>query len=67
MLRREYRATILMVTHDALSASYCDKILFMQDGKIKTVLDREHETKQSFFTNILEVMARMTGDDSYVS
>lgn len=67
MLRKEYRATILMVTHDALSASYCDKILFMQDGEIKTVLDREHETKQSFFTNILEMMARIAGDDSYVS
>lgn len=48
MLHKEYRATILMVTHDALSASYCDKILFMQDGEIKTFLDREHETKQSF-------------------
>lgn len=67
MLRREYNATILMVTHDALSASYCDKIFFMQDGEIKTVLDRDHETKQSFFTNILEVMARLAGDDSYVS
>lgn len=67
MLRREFRATILMVTHDALSASYCDKILFMQDGEIKTVLDRGHETKQSFFTSILEVMARIAGDDSYVS
>lgn len=67
MLRREYQATILMVTHDALSASYCDTILFMQDGEIKTVLDREQETKQSFFTSILEVMARLAGDDSYVS
>lgn len=66
-LRREYNATILMVTHDALSASYCDRILFMQDGEIKTVLDRKHTTKQSFFTNILEVMARLAGDDSYVS
>lgn len=67
MLHREYRATILMVTHDALSASYCDRILFMKDGEIKTVLDREHETKQSFFTSILEVMAQIAGDDSYVS
>lgn len=67
MLRREYNATILMVTHDALSASYCDQILFMQDGKIKKVLDREQGTKQSFFTNILEVMAQLAGDNSYVS
>lgn len=67
MLRREYRATILMVTHDALSASYCDRILFMQDGEIKTVLERGQETRQSFFTSILEVMARIEGEESYVS
>lgn len=67
MFRRDYLATILMVTHDALSASYCDKILFMQDGEIKAVLNREQESKQTFFTSILGVMARLTGGDSYVS
>ncbi len=66
MFRRDYFATILMVTHDALSASYCDKILFMQDGEIKAVLNREQESKQTFFTSILGVMARLTEGDSYV-
>ncbi len=67
MFRRDYCATILMVTHDALSASYCDKILFMQDGEIKEVLDREQESKQTFFASILDVMARLTERGSYVS
>lgn len=67
MLRNEYGATILMVTHDVLSASYCDQILFMKDGKIKTTLNREDETKQAFFANILERMAWIVGDESYVS
>lgn len=67
MLRDEYGATILMVTHDVLSASYCDKILFMQDGKIRAVLNREQESKQSFFTSILEKMAWIAGDNNYVS
>ncbi len=67
MFRRDYLATILMVTHDALSASYCDKILFMQDGEIKAVLNREQESKQTFFTSILGVMARLTEGESYVS
>lgn len=67
MLRNEYGATILMVTHDVLSASYCDRILFMQDGKIRAVLNREQESKQSFFTSILEKMAWMAGDNNYVS
>lgn len=67
MLRNEYGATILMVTHDVLSASYCDQILFMKDGKIKATLNREDETKQAFFANILEKMAWIVGDESYVS
>lgn len=67
MLRREYLATILMVTHDTLSASYCDKILFMQDGEIKAVLDREQQNKQEFFACILDVMARLAEGGSYVS
>ncbi len=66
MLRREYSATILMVTHDAFSASYCDKILFMKDGEIKAVLEREEENKHTFFSNILEVMAKVTEGGSYV-
>ncbi len=67
MLRSEYSATILMVTHDALSASYCDQILFMQDGEIKSVLNREQKSKQTFFTSILDEMARIEGGNSYVS
>lgn len=67
MLATEYSATILMVTHDALSASYCDRILFMQDGEIRTSLNREQESKQAFFIRILDVMAKVTGGVSYVS
>lgn len=54
MLCREYKATILMVTHDVMAASYCDRILFMQDGEIKATLNREQENKQSFFADILK-------------
>lgn len=54
MLCREYSATILMVTHDVMAASYCDRILFMKDGEIKAALNREQENKQTFFTDILK-------------
>lgn len=57
ILRTDYGATILMVTHDALSASYCDKILFLQDGEITTALDRAQQSKQAFFASILDCMA----------
>lgn len=67
MLSQKYDATILMVTHDALSASYCDKILFMQDGEFKVTLERGKEGKQEFFTRILDAMAKITGGVHYVS
>ena len=60
-LCREYSATILMVTHDVLTASYCDRILFMQDGEIKASLERGQEDGQGFFAGILEVMSKMAG------
>lgn len=61
LLCQEYNATILMVTHDVLSASYCDKVFFMQDGKIQKTLARENKTKKEFFTGILDSMAQITG------
>ncbi|MDE7429841.1 MAG: ABC transporter ATP-binding protein, partial [Lachnospiraceae bacterium] len=67
MLCQKYTATILMVTHDALSASFCDKILFMQDGEIKASLERDQESKQAFFTRILDTIAKITGGVHYVS
>lgn len=54
MLCREYGVTILMVTHDVLSASYCDRILFMKGGTIRTSFERGEMSRQAFFAGILE-------------
>ena len=62
MLCREYSATILMVTHDVMAASYCDRILFMKDGEIKAALNREHENKHTFFTDILKKIEWIEGE-----
>ncbi len=62
MLCREYSATILMVTHDVMAASYCDRILFMKDGEIKAALNREQENKQTFFADILKKMEWIEGE-----
>ena len=67
MLCQKYHATILMVTHDAFSASYCDRILFMQDGVIRTSLERTQESKQEFFSRILDAMSKIAGGVDYVS
>ena len=63
MLCREYGATILMVTHDVMAASYCDRILFMKDGEIKAALNREQENKQTFFTDILKQIECIEGEN----
>lgn len=62
MLCREYSATILMVTHDVMAASYCDRILFMKDGAIKTFLNREQKNKQTFFADILKKIEWIEGE-----
>ncbi len=67
MFRQDYHATILMVTHDAFSASYCDRIFFLKDGEIKASLDKGDKNKQSFFADILDVMVKITEDVSHVS
>ena len=55
MLRAE-GATILMATHDVLSASYCDRILLMHDGQLRKVIERGSLSPQAFFTRILDAM-----------
>lgn len=66
MLRRDYHAAILMATHDVFSASYCDCILFLKDGKIRTYLERGGKSRHDFFSDILEVMAKIAEDSSNV-
>jgi putative ABC transport system ATP-binding protein len=61
-LVRERGATILVVTHDAFSASYCDRILFIRDGRLFNQLVRGAETRKLFFDKIIEVVSLLGGD-----
>ena len=65
-LNREGRATILMVTHDAFTASYCRRILFLQDGAVLTQLERGGQSRRAFFQQIIGVVTRLGGDQSDV-
>lgn len=67
-LNRDERSTILMVTHDSNAASYCQRILFIQDGKIFHELRRDYpeETREQFYERILNVMARLGGGSNNV-
>ena len=59
-LNRTMEATILMVTHDAFSASYCGRILFLKDGKIFHELVRGDKSRKIFLQEILDVLS-LTG------
>ena len=61
-LNKDFKATRLMVTHDSFTASYCDRILFIKDGKIFTELVRGNNTRKQFFDQILDVVALLGGD-----
>ena len=56
------KATILMVTHDAFSASYCRRILFLKDGKIFHELKRGSKSRREFLNEILDVLALTGGE-----
>ncbi len=55
-------ATILMVTHDAFSASYANRILFLRDGTIFTEIRKGNESRRTFFNKILDVLTMMGGN-----
>lgn len=61
-LNKEFQATILMVTHDAFTASYAHRILFIKDGRIFNELVRGNDTRKEFFNKIIEVVTLLGGD-----
>jgi len=65
-LNKDFQATILMVTHDAFTASYAHRILFIKDGRIFNELLRGKDTRKEFFNKIIEVVTLLGGDASDV-
>ena len=65
-MNHDMHSTILMVTHDAFSASYCSRILFLKDGKIFHELVRGVEERREFLNKILDVLSLTGGELSDV-
>lgn len=63
-MNQKLKATILMVTHDAFSASYCSRILFLKDGRIFHELLRGSKSRRDFLNEILDVLALTGGEIS---
>lgn len=60
-INTDLHATILMVTHDAFSASYANRILFLRDGEIFTEILKGMDLRRDFFEKILDVLTMMGG------
>ena len=61
-LNKVNKATILMVTHDAFTASYCQRILFIKDGKIFNEIRKGQKPRKEFFDEIINVVTLLGGD-----
>ncbi|MET1171016.1 ABC transporter ATP-binding protein [Paenibacillus sp. FSL H7-0942] len=55
------KATIIMVTHDPVAASYCSRVIFIRDGQIYTQLNKGDESRQSFFNDIIKTQGVLGG------
>ena len=65
-MNRSMGATILMVTHDAYSASYAKRVLFLKDGRVFNEILRGNRGRSVFYHEILDVLAALGGDVSDV-
>lgn len=61
-LNSELSATILMVTHDAFTASYATRVIFIKDGKIFNEIRRGNNSRKEFFDKIIDVVTMLGGD-----
>ena len=61
-LNENLKATILMVTHDAFTASYATRVIFIKDGKIFNEIRRGDDTRKEFFDKIIDVVTLLGGD-----
>ncbi|EAH0403356.1 bacitracin ABC transporter ATP-binding protein, partial [Listeria monocytogenes] len=57
---------IMMVTHDAFAASYCERIMFIKDGEIFTEIYRGTSSRKQFFQKVLDVLALLGGGENDV-
>ncbi|MCF1586184.1 ABC transporter ATP-binding protein [Tetragenococcus koreensis] len=58
-LNQEDQVSILLVTHDPFSASYCQRILFIKDGVIYQEVKRENQTREAFYRQILSILGNL--------
>ena len=61
-MNTDLNATILMVTHDSFSASFCNLVLFLKDGKIFNEIIKGEKPRKKFFNEIIDMLTLLGGD-----
>lgn len=65
-LNYQLQTTILMVTHDAFSASYANRVIFIKDGKLFDEIRKGNDDRKQFFNKIIDVVSLLGGDLNHV-
>lgn len=60
-MNQKRNATIVMVTHDPVAASYCSRVIFIKDGQIYTQLNKGEDSRQNFFQYIMKTQGVLGG------
>ncbi len=64
VLNQQLKTTILLITHDAFSASYANRVVFIKDGKVFHEIYKGSDTRKEFFDKIIDVVTLLGGDVS---
>jgi len=65
-INRNEKATMMLVTHDPQAASYCNRVVFIKDGKLYSEINRG-DNRQAFFQKILDTLSLLGGDANDLS
>lgn len=65
-INQEDNTTMLMVTHDALAASYCDRVVFIKDGCVYRELYKQQQ-RHIFYREIMDVLSTLGGAEDELS
>ncbi|MED3624638.1 ABC transporter ATP-binding protein [Neobacillus thermocopriae] len=62
LLNKTFHTTVLMITHDPYAASYCDRVIFLRDGRIVNEMFKGEQTEKEFFDRILTIQSALGGE-----
>ena len=61
-INQTYNTTVLMITHDPYAASYCQRVIFLRDGKIVNEMFKGEQSEKQFFDQILTIQSALGGN-----